>query len=165
MTASRARTVRLLLLASASSWSCALLVSVLLRQPSAGELGIQPLADVIYVVGRVVCHQRPERSFHMASIAWPVCARCTGIYFGAVAGAWLAAFESRRLPWATFVDRARVGLALAALPTAATLVIEWTTASPVSNVWRASTAIPLGATLAWVLSVAASSPTSSVEVH
>jgi hypothetical protein len=62
------------------------------------------------------------------------------------------------------VHRARRGLALAAVPTAVTLLIEWTTGIPVSNIWRAASGIPLGAALAWVLSVA-SNPALSVEVH
>src|SRR5436190_256549 len=34
---------------------------------------------------RIVCHQIPERSLWIAATPMPVCARCTGIYFGALA--------------------------------------------------------------------------------
>lgn len=30
----------------------------------------------------VLCHQMPERSFHYNGKQFPVCARCTGIFFG-----------------------------------------------------------------------------------
>lgn len=28
------------------------------------------------------CHQMPERSFHIKGYTFPVCARCTGVFFG-----------------------------------------------------------------------------------
>ena len=31
-----------------------------------------------YQAGSLVCHQRPERSFHLAGVQLPVCARCFG---------------------------------------------------------------------------------------
>ena len=42
-----------------------------------------------------VCHQRPERSFHVAGVQLPVCARCTGLYVSGAAGA-LAALARLR---------------------------------------------------------------------
>ena len=42
-------------------------------------------------------------------------------------------------------------LALAAVPIAATLVVEWFGLTPVSNVARAVSALPLGAMIAFVL--------------
>ena len=33
-----------------------------------------------------VCHQKPERSFRVGKYVFPVCARCTGIYLGLLAG-------------------------------------------------------------------------------
>ncbi len=38
------------------------------------------------LVGYAICHQIPERSFHMHGEQLPLCARCTGIYMGALAG-------------------------------------------------------------------------------
>lgn len=32
----------------------------------------------------IFCHRRPERSFFFRGHQFPVCARCTGIYFAAV---------------------------------------------------------------------------------
>ncbi|NQT25092.1 DUF2085 domain-containing protein [candidate division KSB1 bacterium] len=33
-----------------------------------------------------ICHQNPDRSFHVLGHSMAVCARCTGIYFGALIG-------------------------------------------------------------------------------
>jgi len=38
------------------------------------------------LVGYAICHQIPERSFHIHGEQLPLCARCTGIYMGALAG-------------------------------------------------------------------------------
>ena len=48
-----------------------------------------------YLMGGVVCHQRPERSFHPGGVQMPVCARCFGLYLGAGLGV-LAAGVRRR---------------------------------------------------------------------
>jgi uncharacterized membrane protein len=52
-----------------------------------------------------ICHQIPERSFHLFGVPLAVCARCIGIYTGATLGAFVRA--PRR-----FILRA-LGLALA----------------------------------------------------
>ena len=43
-------------------------------------------ARVVYTTGRLVRHQRPERSFGSCGYPWPVCGRCAGLYLGAAAG-------------------------------------------------------------------------------
>lgn len=56
-------------------------------------------AGAVYLFGRVICHQRPERSFHWHGVQLPVCARCFGLYAGAVVGAgigWSTALRRRR---------------------------------------------------------------------
>lgn len=42
------------------------------------------LRAAIYFVGHLVCHQLPERSLWIAGAPLPVCARCAGIYAGAL---------------------------------------------------------------------------------
>lgn len=37
-------------------------------------------------IGYAVCHRIPERSFHIGLIQLPLCARCSGMYLGAVVG-------------------------------------------------------------------------------
>jgi uncharacterized membrane protein len=50
-----------------------------------------------------VCHQNPERSFHVLGHSLAVCARCTGIYFGALTGVIVFPFIAEKLnaqsPW------------------------------------------------------------------
>ncbi len=40
------------------------------------------MAFFAYAIGSLICHQRPERSFHLAGVQLPVCARCLGVYAG-----------------------------------------------------------------------------------
>lgn len=37
-------------------------------------------------IGYAVCHRIPERSFHIGAYQLPLCARCSGMYLGAVTG-------------------------------------------------------------------------------
>jgi uncharacterized membrane protein len=37
-------------------------------------------------IGYAVCHRISERSFHIGNIQLPLCARCSGMYLGAVTG-------------------------------------------------------------------------------
>ncbi len=38
------------------------------------------------LIGYAICHQIPERSFHLAGHKLPLCARCTGTYLGVTLG-------------------------------------------------------------------------------
>ena len=55
-------------------------------------------AAVVYGVGSFICHQLPERSFHIAGFQLPVCARCLGIYIGVSAGICVRVEASGRRP-------------------------------------------------------------------
>ena len=105
-------------------------------------------AALTYTVGSVICHQRPERSFHTASTKWPVCARCAGLYLAAPLGAVLAfAARRHRRPAAPRAALIR-WLAVASLPTALTWMGEWTGMLAVGNAARFIAALPLGAAIA-----------------
>ena len=106
----------------------------------------------VYGVGSLVCHQLPARSFHLWTTQMPVCARCTGIYAGAVAAAVSAAAVRPRGVSTPF---ARLSLAAAAAPSLATLVYEWAAGVAPGNPIRFAAGVPLGASVAWLL-VAAS---------
>jgi uncharacterized membrane protein len=152
----------LVLTAVAVIWVIALSVAPRMAgSNSATKLG---LVAPLYAIGSVICHQRPERSFQFAGVAWPVCARCTGIYAGAALGALVALIGERRAGWSPTVRRARLAIAVAAVPTVATLLFEWLTGVAPLNITRFLAGGPLGAAVAWVI-VAATGSTSSVEVH
>jgi hypothetical protein len=116
-------------------------------------------AFVTYLVGGLLCHQRPERSFFLSGSQMPVCARCTGIYFGAAFAA-IAWSARRRRPLRadrpasldTFVRPAARGwLIVATLPTIATLLFEWITGGMPANWIRAAAGIPIGVVVAWIV--------------
>lgn len=102
----------------------------------------------IYVAASRVCHQREERSFHTGDVKWPVCGRCSGLYLGGAAGALIAAVTLRRR---RATPRLLSWLAIAAVPTALTVILEWTGMAGVGNLARALAAIPLGALIAVVI--------------
>ncbi|HEV3467800.1 MAG TPA: DUF2085 domain-containing protein [Pyrinomonadaceae bacterium] len=62
------------------------LVGAVVLAPAARAGGWWLLAEVLYGSFRAACHQMPERSFHIAGFPVAVCARCTGLYAGALLG-------------------------------------------------------------------------------
>jgi uncharacterized membrane protein len=127
-------------------WSAALLAAPLALH--SGNIRLAAGAALFYEAAGLVCHQRLERSFSLAAIQMPVCARCTGLYFSAAAGALVAWLLP---PRASTTRATRWLLALAALPTAVTFGLEVIGLAYPSNVTRALSALPLGAAVAWVL--------------
>ena len=100
----------------------------------------------IYAIGSLICHQVPERSFHLGAFQLPVCARCLGIYAGAAAGALLAVTAARG--WR---HDARRLLIAAAVPSALTFLAEWFGVWHPSNIARAVAGVPLGVAVALVV--------------
>jgi hypothetical protein len=163
-------TLRRAFLALSIAWAALLpLAPFAASQPAPAPLWYG-LAFAVYGAGSFICHQLPARSFHTWAAQWPVCARCTGIYFGAAAAAIVATVRLPPSPLRDFGEsgepdttyatvrlkpdttyRARALLAAAALPTAATLIYEWTTGDMPSNVIRALAGAPLGAAVALVV--------------
>ena len=66
--------------------------------------GLLGKADAI---GYAVCHRIDTRSFHLGDHQMPLCARCSGMYLGAVLGLTYQAITSRRKagvpPWRVMV--------------------------------------------------------------
>ena len=58
-------------------------------------------------IGYAVCHRIDERSFHIGTIQLPLCARCSGMYLGAMAGLVFQTVTGRRRgkmpPWSVIV--------------------------------------------------------------
>src|SRR5713101_8023348 len=102
---------------------------------------VSVFAFVVYRCGSLLCHQVPERSFHLWATQMPVCARCTGIYSGGALAALATAVVGRRgrLP-----VPARTALIVAAMPSLATLLVEWTGGEMPAGWLRALAGAPLG---------------------
>ncbi len=105
------------------------------------------LAAAAYLAGSLICHQLPERSFHIGAAQLPVCARCAGIYVGValIAGTrwWGGPCRVRLAPLALIVA--------AAVPTLVTVAAEWLGIWEPSNLSRALSGVPLGAAIAFVV--------------
>jgi len=108
---------------------------------------------VVYGVGSFICHQIPERSFHLAGFQLPVCARCLGIYLGASVGAgfvWMRALSARPFGPLAPVALRRFAV-LAAIPTLVTVALEFAGLWFPSNGTRAVAGFPLGVMVALVV--------------
>jgi uncharacterized membrane protein len=109
-----------------------------------------------YAAGSVVCHQLPERSFHVAGVQLPVCARCTALYLGGLAG--IAVRAARWPPVLAAVGTVRRALeltAVAAAPTLLTLATAAVGAWDPGNTVRAAFALPLGLTAGAIVAAVA----------
>lgn len=125
----------------------------------AAPAGPSTLAALTYAIGAIVCHQLPERSFHLSGYQLPVCARCLGIYAGFAVTATIAL--AGRLRFASpgrVVGTARTArgvFIVSAIPTAVTLVLEWSGIWPGSNIVRSFAGVSLGIGVALVVMSAA----------
>lgn len=59
-----------------------LIVSMVVAAPVAVANDLPTLASTIYKAFSYLCHQIPERSFHIGQNKFAVCSRCTGLYAG-----------------------------------------------------------------------------------
>lgn len=162
--------------AAALAW----LLLVLLAPLSVHGAGGKPaaVAAATYLIGGVVCHQRPDRSFHPGGVQMPVCARCTGLYLGGAAGVLVAAGRRRRRGRAgsapspgpgpapsTSLGPAvspgpgpapawlRWAVVAAAAPTALSFAAEAVGWMPSFDELRAAAGVPLGVAVTWVASL------------
>ena len=142
------RALRWLLAGLAASWAVVIFAAPFGLEAVSHEVRVA--TALVYVGAGHVCHQRPERSFHLHGRRMPVCARCTGLYLAAPLGLAAGLFMRRR-------DRAddrtyrrwRVAIVAAAVPTVISVGLEWIGGPGMSsNISRALTALPLGAVLA-----------------
>jgi uncharacterized membrane protein len=145
------RTAVALLLVTSIAWAAAIVAAPLLLMRG-GEVGAEPriLPLAVYVAGSFVCHQRPERSFHLGGspMPMPVCARCFGLYAAAPLGL-AAAMAGLGLGLAR--PSPRTALVLTALPTLATLAVEWAAIANPGNAARFAAALPLAAAAAYLI--------------
>jgi len=102
------------------TWACTSTIALtiaglIMGAPLAQASGHTTFALTIYRGFHNLCHQLPERSFHLAGYQFAVCARCTGLYSGFAVAALF-------YPLARSLKRtdtpARLWLLLAAVPLA-----------------------------------------------
>ncbi len=132
-----------------------------------------PLAASLYAMGSLLCHQIPERSFHLFGAQLPVCARCVGIYAGGAVGmltAMVLLGKPRRRPWANFLAMRGMAvsrpsddeglffgrapgavLVIGAVPTALTVATERLGVWHFSNLARGLAGLPAGIAVAIVV--------------
>jgi uncharacterized membrane protein len=140
-------------LVAATAWLVALAAApYLLVHRAPGTVGFQ-VAEMVYLAGGRICHQQSARSFHAWGIQLPVCARCTGLYLAAPAGALagIVAWRKRRGTGSARLDRWRWVLALAAAPMALTVGLEWVGLAEIPGLLRAGTSLPLGFAVSWLV--------------
>jgi len=145
---------------AAIAWAALLPIATWLATRAHASTLTHLSALAVYIVGAAVCHQKPERSFHLWGAQLPVCARCTGIYLGAALAVMLA---RRREPAGVQPQRAalrtpaadparvRAVMIACAIPTAATLLFEWTTGIMPANPIRFAAGLPIGAVVSWLV--------------
>ena len=61
---------------------CLVVLAAIVAAPVAAAQGQPAFAATIYKTFSFLCHQIPERSFHVAGHQFAVCSRCTGLYSG-----------------------------------------------------------------------------------
>lgn len=105
-------------------------------------------AALIYLAGSVVCHQLPERSFFWTNgVQFPVCARCTGLYLGALLAVlgWIGhKVWTRGREWALDPRAALRFVVIASLPTLMSVALSAAGGWDGTNVLRAALALPAG---------------------
>jgi uncharacterized membrane protein len=112
-------------------------------------------AFTAYSVGRLICHQRPDRSFTTCGHPWPVCGRCSGIYLGAAVGPLLVGARRMRVASPAPSRLWRRRLILAVLPSATLWIGEAVLGVDPGTLLRFIGALPAGAGgAAWLLAVA-----------
>jgi uncharacterized membrane protein len=74
------RTTYCIILAGAFLWAGLIVLAPYLAASSS------PFAAFVYQAFGSICHQLPERSFHLFGAKLAVCSRCTAIYFAFVVG-------------------------------------------------------------------------------
>ena len=153
--------LRAAFIGASAAWALLLLwAPFAASRPHASPLATALIVGV-YGLGSLVCHQLPERSYHVWTAQMPVCARCAGIYFGALFGAAVAVARGfqpsgrRRSSNRLGLRRTRVALGLAVIPTLLTLIYEWTTGVMPAHAIRAAAGAPIGVVVAWLVVAAA----------
>jgi uncharacterized membrane protein len=136
-----------------AAWGAALgvaggLVALIVAAPLLRAGGAVMWADSIYKAFGMVCHQMDARSFHVEGFQLAVCARCFGLYVGALAG--VAAYPLAR-PLTRRDMPGRAWLLAASLPTAVDFALGFFGVWENTHLSRFLTALLLGAVTAFYI--------------
>lgn len=118
------------------------LVATIVGAPLFQSTGHPAFASPIYKIFSYVCHQIPERSFHLAGHQFAVCSRCTGLYTGFAIAALV--YPLTRSLTTTDAPRRR-WLILAAVPLLADFSLKYFGVWENTHLTRFSTGALLGA--------------------
>ena len=118
------------------------IVALIVGAPLAEAHGHPSFAFTIYKGFSFVCHQIPERSFHLAGHQFAVCSRCTGLYSGFALAALV--YPLTRSLEHTNTPR-RLWLILSAIPLAVDFALGYFSIWPNTHLSRFSTGALLGA--------------------
>ena len=66
--------------------AAAVWLAMIVAAPLAKASGLDAVASPLYYFFSFLCHQIPDRSFHVDGEQFAVCSRCFGVYFGLLAG-------------------------------------------------------------------------------
>jgi len=123
-------------------WVALLVATPLLRQQASASA--RTVGALVQVSAAALCHQQPARSFAAGGLPLPVCARCLGLYAGGALG--LLGWRFRRRAATTAEQRRRrQTMAVAAVPTALSVLVVWAGGPDTSNAVRAALGLLLGA--------------------
>jgi uncharacterized membrane protein len=72
-------------------WGAGVLVAaiwagLILAAPVAESFGMTEVSAPLFNFFGYICHQLPDRSFHLGAHKFGVCSRCSGVYFGVLLG-------------------------------------------------------------------------------
>ncbi|HEX8149307.1 MAG TPA: DUF2085 domain-containing protein [Pyrinomonadaceae bacterium] len=133
---------------AAAAGSAAALLALIVGAPLLKAGGLPATAESVYGAFALLCHQIDGRSFHLLGFKLAVCARCFGLYAGALAGALLyplaRPLARRDLP-------ARGWLVAAAVPTSIDFALGFFRVWENTHASRFLTASLLGVVVAFYL--------------
>ena len=139
----RHRHIYIILLAAVTIWCVLILLPVF----SDSSHFCQQYSGLINLFFSPVCHQQAARTIHLFNRPMAVCARCSGIYFGFLAGLILYPLFYR--PFKKLPDR---WLFLGAcIPTGADIFWERILGNPSSNTIRGISGLILGIVCGYIL--------------
>jgi uncharacterized membrane protein len=139
--AARTSAIAIAVWVSSAAFALAIL-GLIVTAPLAQANGHPDLAATIYRAFSFLCHQIPERSFHLAGHQFAVCSRCTGLYAGFAIAA--LGYPLTRSLKSTDTPP-RIWLVLAALPLAIDFALGYFSIWPNNHLSRFTTGALLGA--------------------